>query len=158
MEKINAIKSAAMFLQHIYTDEKGFGADALAAIAEAEKAWDVRTLCNALDGVIIFCNELKGNLNTDKRITKNGNENERTRKELIEFLDNNLLSSDERHGRWIAWLEKQKSTWKPTKEQIDAFTHFVQSVCVSGYASPYDNNTKQLYSLLNDLRELKKNR
>lgn len=60
-----------------------------------------------MDGVIGFCNELKGNLNADKRITKNGNEDERTRKELIEFLDNNLLSSDERHSRWIAWVEKQ---------------------------------------------------
>lgn len=115
MEKINAIKSAAMFLQRIYTDEKGFGADALAAIAEAEKAWDVRTLCNALEGVIIFCNELKGNLkeNADKRLARN----EKTRKELIEFLDNNLLSSDERHGRWIDWVEKQGKKGKNLKNR-----------------------------------------
>lgn len=59
MDKHSTIKSAAMFLQHIYTDDKGFGAYALAAIAEAEKAGDARTLCDALDGVIEFCNDLK---------------------------------------------------------------------------------------------------
>ena len=36
-------------------------------------------------------------------------EDERIRKELIEFVDINTLSVDERHDRWIAWLEKQES-------------------------------------------------
>ena len=38
---------------------------------------------------------------------KEESEDERVRKELIEFVDANTLSTDERNGRWIAWLEKQ---------------------------------------------------
>ena len=34
-------------------------------------------------------------------------EDERIRKELIEFVDINTLSVDERHDRWLSWLEKQ---------------------------------------------------
>lgn len=60
----------------------------------------------------------------------------------------------------IAWLKKQggsvKSRWKPSKEQLEAFSHFVKSIGESGYASPYDNNTKLLYSLLHDLEQLEK--
>lgn len=59
----------------------------------------------------------------------------------------------------IAWLESQveyKTTWKPTIEQINALTHFIRSIGESGYASPYDNNTKLLYSLLTDLQVLEK--
>ena len=60
----------------------------------------------------------------------------------------------------LAWLEKQgdkyETIWKPTKEQINALTHFVRSVGESGYTSPYDNNTKLLYSLLTDLQVLEK--
>lgn len=59
----------------------------------------------------------------------------------------------------IAWLENQveyKTTWKPTIEQINALTHFIRSVGESGYASPYDQNTKLLYSLLTDLQILQK--
>ena len=36
-------------------------------------------------------------------------EDERVRKELIEFIDINTISTDERHDRWLAWLEKQAS-------------------------------------------------
>lgn len=57
----------------------------------------------------------------------------------------------------IAWLEKQgeqKTTWKPTEEQIKTFEHFVRSIGESGYASPYENNTKLLYSLLEQLKKL----
>lgn len=35
-------------------------------------------------------------------------EDEKIRKELLQFVDINTLSIDERHDRWIAWLEKQK--------------------------------------------------
>lgn len=35
-------------------------------------------------------------------------EDERIRKEIIEFVDTTTLSTDERHHRWIAYLEKQK--------------------------------------------------
>lgn len=34
-------------------------------------------------------------------------EDEKIRKELIEFVNINTISIDERHDRWIAWLEKQ---------------------------------------------------
>lgn len=44
--------------------------------------------------------------------------------------------------------------WKPSKEQMKAFEHFVRSIGESGYASPYDNNTKLIHSLLNDLKNL----
>ena len=54
-------------------------------------------------------------------------------------------------------LEKQEeqSHWKPSEEQIMAFEHFVKSIGASGYASPYDNNTKLIYSLLNDLKSIR---
>lgn len=56
----------------------------------------------------------------------------------------------------IEWLKslKQKFHWKPSEEQINAFEHFVRSIGESGYASPYDNNTKLIYSLLDDLKKL----
>ena len=55
------------------------------------------------------------------------------------------------------WLKsfKPQNTWKPSGEQMEAFEHFVRSVGESGYASPYDNNTKLLYSLLKQLKKLK---
>lgn len=34
------------------------------------------------------------------------NEDERIRKELIEFVDTNTLLVDERRNRWLTWLEK----------------------------------------------------
>ena len=40
-------------------------------------------------------------------------EDETIRKEIIEFVDINTLSVDERHDRWIAWIEKQGEQ-KPT--------------------------------------------
>jgi len=47
-----------------------------------------------------------------------------------------------------------QSHWKPSEEQINALEHFVRSIGESGYASPYDNNTKLVYSLFNDLKKL----
>lgn len=54
------------------------------------------------------------------------------------------------------WLKspRPQNRWKPSEEQLNAFEHFVRSIGESGYASPYDNNTKLLYSLLNDLKNL----
>ena len=51
--------------------------------------------------------------------------------------------------------EHLEERWKPSDEQIDALEHFVRSIGESGYASPYDNNTKLLYSLLEQLKKLK---
>lgn len=69
-------------------------------------------------------------------------ENEPTKKGFIDFI--NRLKS----------LRPQKQ-WKPSDEQIEAFEHFVRSIGESGYASPYDTNTKLLYSLLEQLKKLK---
>lgn len=55
------------------------------------------------------------------------------------------------------WLKspKERCTWKPSEEQMDALEHFVRSIGESGYASPYDANLKLVHSLLNDLKKLK---
>jgi len=93
-------------------------------------------------------------------------EDEKIRNALIKYLKgrishgdfsmiNNITIND-----MLAWLEKQEGNnnqnWKPSKEQISALEHFVRSIGESGYASPYDNNTKLLYSLIDDLYELEK--
>ena len=59
--------------------------------------------------------------------------------------------------RLKTWLKSLKaiSTWKPSDKQIKALEHFVRSIGESGYASPYENNTNLLYSLLEDLKKLK---
>ena len=81
-------------------------------------------------------------------------EDEKIRKELIKFVKVNIPDEE----RYIAWLEKQgdNQNWKPSKEQINALEHFVRSIGESGYASPYDNNTQLLKSLINDLHKLEK--
>ena len=59
----------------------------------------------------------------------------------------------------IDWLKdlrdrvQPQTTWKPSDEQIGALEHFVRSITESGFASPYDSNTKLVYSLLNDLKK-----
>lgn len=55
------------------------------------------------------------------------------------------------------WLKSLKAlnTWKPSDKQIKALKNFTRSVGESGYFSPYDDNTKLLYSLLEDLKKLK---
>ena len=55
---------------------------------------------------------------------------------------------------WFKSL-KERHTWKPSEEQMKELEHFVRNIGESGYASPYDNNTKLLYSLLSDLKKLK---
>lgn len=48
-------------------------------------------------------------------------EDERIRNELIDFVDISILSIDERHDRWISWLEKQgeqKPTWSEYDEKM----------------------------------------
>lgn len=58
------------------------------------------------------------------------------------------------HSPWLKSL-KERCNWKPSDEQMKALEHFVRSMGESGYASPYDNNTKLLYSLLEQLKKLK---
>lgn len=45
--------------------------------------------------------------------------------------------------------------WKPSDEQIGALEHFVRSIGESGFASPYNSNTKLVYSLLSELKKLR---
>ncbi len=78
----------------------------------------------------------------------------------------NALAKYQVSDKWDAtiisrWLEdklkslRPQSHLKPSVEQIEALEHFVRSIGESGYASPYDNNTKLLYSLLADLKKLR---
>ena len=89
-------------------------------------------------------------------------EDERIRKDIMvlvkdwwDRVNKDNISTKE---QMIAWLEKQggnnNQNWKPSKSQINALEHFVMGVAESGYASPYDDNTKLLKSLMNDLRKL----
>ena len=59
------------------------------------------------------------------------------------------------NSKWFKEHVYPKNTWKPSDEQIKAFEHFVRFWGESGTASPYDNNTKLIYSLLQDLKKLK---
>lgn len=56
----------------------------------------------------------------------------------------------------ISWIKslKERYVWKPNDEQIEALEHFVRSIGESGFASPYDSNTKLVYSLLSELKKL----
>jgi len=83
-------------------------------------------------------------------------EDERT----IAIINNALTESNtppDDYDKVYDWLEsiKQRIGWKPSNAQIEALEHFVRSIGESGYASPYDNNTKLLYSLLEQLKKLK---
>lgn len=93
-------------------------------------------------------------------------EDERVKKRILLSLEKDLMATKNSGcdiqdlEQCIAWLEKQggnnNQNWKPSKGQINALEHFVRSIGESGYASPYDDNTKLLYSLINDLYKLKK--
>lgn len=61
-----AIKTAVKFLSRIYADESTWAMEALAAIHIAEAEGDTQTLCDALNGAIEFCQELKKNMEEEK--------------------------------------------------------------------------------------------
>lgn len=60
------------------------------------------------------------------------------------------------YDRFLSWFKslKERYVWKPSDEQIDALEHFIRSIGESGFASPYDDNTRLLYSLLEQLKKL----
>ena len=66
-------------------------------------------------------------------------------KEASEKVNNELL---------LCGSTGRQKQWKPSNEQINALEHFVRSIGESGYASPYDNDTKLIYSLLEQLKQL----
>ena len=81
-----------------------------------------------------------------------------THKEVISGLLDQIKETDrevvaKNYAEFVD--EHLQNRWKPSDEQVKALEDFVRSIGESGYASPYDNNTKLLYSLLNDLKKLK---
>ena len=60
------------------------------------------------------------------------------------------------YDRFLSWFKSLKNRygWKPSDEQIKALEHFVRSIGESGFASPYDDNTRLLYSLLEQLKKI----
>ena len=68
------------------------------------------------------------------------------------------LAYKDKLKNWLNSLKnrvKSSSRWKPNEEQMEAFEHFVRSAGESGYASSYENNTKLLYSLLEQLKKIR---
>ena len=85
-------------------------------------------------------------------------------KEILKISVENLTELKDRFGKdygrvgdCINWLKsiKDRCTWRPSDEQMEAFENFVRGIWESCYDSPYENNTKLLYSLLEDLKKLK---
>lgn len=70
-------------------------------------------------------------------------EDEIIRKELIEFVDINTLSTDERHDRWIAWLEKQGIPAKLSEEERNRFAKGVLSECAISFINYLDSNKRK---------------
>ena len=75
----------------------------------------------------------------------------------------NLTELKDRYGegygnveKCIEWLKslRHQKQWKPSDEQTKALEHFVRGIGESGYACPYDNDTKLIYSLLEQLKQL----
>lgn len=75
----------------------------------------------------------------------------------ISYWESRSKTRTNEDKKLVGWLKslRPRKQWKPSNEQIESFEHFVKSIGESGYASPYENNTKLLYSLLNDLKKLK---
>lgn len=74
----------------------------------------------------------------------------------------NVVEGIEDDRNWLKSLKGRvgcevncTTTWKPSDAQIGALEHFVRSITESGFASPYDSNTKLVYSLFNDLKKLR---
>jgi len=67
-----------------------------------------------------------------------------------------LRNANKDYSTELDWLKslKERYAWKPSEEQMKALEHFVRSIGESGYASPYDNDTKLIYSLYEQLKQL----
>lgn len=65
-----------------------------------------------------------------------------------------IYEDDDEYTMWKQLDIKPQSHWKPSNEQIEALEHFVRSIGESGFASPYDDNMRLLYSLLEQLKKL----
>ena len=76
---------------------------------------------------------------------------------LIAYFEKQVAFTDDDNPRYAKWLKflRPQNRWKPSDAQIGALEHFVRSITESGFASPYDSNTKLVYSLFNDLKKLR---
>ena len=88
-----------------------------------------------------------------------GQEDEKNLKRTIWYVENPALNvvKGTMLSEWLKSLKDRvqpQKQWKPSEEQMDALEHFVRSIGESGYASPYDNDTKLIYSLLEQLKQL----
>ena len=90
-----------------------------------------------------------------------GQEDEQILKAAILHIKNETYNcyggySSEDILQWLKSFKPQsKQDWKPSDEQIEALEHFVRSIGESGFASPYEDNTNLVYSLLSELKKLK---
>ena len=124
-----------------------------------QKPYDQRKECK--DCQFNYASECKGYcaLKRDEQKPADWSEEDETRLTNIiimlkEGASHHFIKDD--ITKAVDWLKslRPQNHWKPTEEQVEAFEHFVRSIGESGYASPYENNTKLLYSLLNDLEKL----
>ena len=175
------IPSQATKIKHLMETikEKGLVQQNTAWSEEDERQWN--NIYDVLDGHFELSEEgyknaanwfkaIKGRVQPQPK--QKWSEEEETRVEslygwldtLINYIHHDsVVSLDLRRERmqqveqlktWLKSLRPQ-NTWNPSDEQIKAFEHFVKSIGESGYASPYENNTKLLYSLLEQLKKLK---
>lgn len=102
------------------------------------------------------------NANFSQQSSAWGQEDEKNLMGIIDEIAVNKSESPESdyetYDRFIDWLKSLKNRiqphWKPSDEQIKALEHFVRGIGESGHASPYDNDTKLIYSLLEQLKQL----
>ena len=101
------------------------------------------------DKEITWLKSLKDRVKTQQEWTMQDEE------ELQIALDTLVKAGQHSSAKWLknVCLVPQNK-WKPSDEQIKALEHSVRSIGESGYSSPYENNTKLLYSLLEDLKKL----
>lgn len=88
-------------------------------------------------------------------------EDERNLQGIIDEIEANKHSAPDydlaTYDKFLSWLKsfKPRNRWKPSDVQIEALEHFIRSIGESGHASPYENNTKLLYSLLEQLKKIR---
>lgn len=77
--------------------------------------------------------------------------------EIIDFFEDGTVKLQHDLSLYASWLKsiKDRCTWRPSDEQMKVFENFVRGIWESCYDSPYENNAKLLYSLLEQLKKLK---
>lgn len=99
----------------------------------------------------------KGRADAIDEIKKDWNEEDVYNSKLIlSTISQDQYLSLETKDKLTSWIKsiKDRYTWKPNNEQIEALENLVRLYGESGTLSPYDNHTKILYSLLYDLKNL----